>query len=65
MDITKNTNTVENVFKNKFNNEATANYENKINAVKEPWTIDTVSDAISEIAMSKVPGTKKSVSNIH
>lgn len=44
---------------NKFNNEVTAYYENKVNAVKQPWTITTISDAVSEIAAAKIPGTKK------
>lgn len=44
---------------NKFNNEVTNYYKNKTNAVKQPWTIATISDAVSEIADSKIPGTKK------
>ena len=44
---------------NKFNNEVTNYYKNKTNAVKQPWTIATISDAVSEIAASKIPGTKK------
>jgi len=30
-----------------------------MNAVKQPWTIATISDAVSEIAAAKIPGTKK------
>jgi hypothetical protein len=50
---------------NKFNNEVTNYYKNKTNAVKQPYTIATISDAVSEIAAFKIPGTKKKiVSNI-
>jgi len=44
---------------NKFNNEVTSYYKNKTNAVKQPWTIATISYAVSEIVASKIPGTKK------
>lgn len=44
---------------NKFNNEVINYYKNKTNAVKQPWTIAIISDAVSEIAASKIPGTKK------
>jgi hypothetical protein len=44
---------------NKFNNEVTNYYKNKTNAVKQPWTIATIFDAVSKIAASKIPGTKK------
>lgn len=44
---------------NKFNNEVSAYYKNKTNAVKQPRTISTISDAVSKIAAFKIPGTKK------
>lgn len=44
---------------NKFNNKVTNYYKNKTNTVKQPWTIAKISDAVSEMAASKVPGTKK------
>jgi len=44
---------------NKFNNKVTAFYEKKVNVVKQPWTIATISDAISKIAAAKIPGTIK------
>lgn len=52
--------TMENVtVENKFNNEVTVYYKNKINTVKQPWTIATISDVVSEIAADKIPETKK------
>jgi hypothetical protein len=44
---------------NKFNNEVTNYYKNKTKAVKQPRIIATIFDAVSEIAASKIPGTKK------
>jgi len=46
MKITENMNTEESVVENKFNNELIAYYKNKINAVKQLWTIVTISDAV-------------------
>lgn len=44
---------------NKFNNKVTDFYEKKVNVVKQPWTIATISDAISKIAAAEIPGTIK------
>lgn len=59
----ENAKTVDNTLINKYNYKFTAYYENKMNAVKQPWTKATISDVISEILMYLTRNKNKTVIN--